>query len=136
MEQSINLFLDNENLTIHNSLTHLLDFDDDYSDLTNFIKPSMYYSENDFRSKLNPKSCTIMSLNCKSLHAKFTQIKILLDTFAANDTPIQVQCLQETWFENSNQMDLGMYHIENYHFIIKNRYASAHGGIAFYILNN
>ena len=90
MEQSINSFLDNENLTIHNSLTHLLDFDDDYSDLTNSIKPSMYYSEEDFMSELNPKSCTIMSLNCQSLHAKFTQIKILLDTFAANDTPIQV----------------------------------------------
>ena len=106
MEQSINSFLDNENLTIHISLTHLLDFDDDYSDLTNSIKPSMYYSEEDFMSELNPKSCTIMSLNCQSLHAKFTQIKILLDTFAANDTPIQVLCLQETWFENSNQITL------------------------------
>ena len=82
MEQSINSFLDNENLTIYNSLTHLLDFDDDYSDLTNSIKPSMYYSEEDFMSELNPKSCTIMSLNCQSLHAKFTQIKFLLDTFA------------------------------------------------------
>ena len=136
MEQSNNSFLDNENLTIHNSLTHLLDFDDDYSDLTNSIKPSMYYSEEDFMSELNPKSCTIMSLNCQSLHAKFTQIKILLDTFAANDKPIQVLCLQETWFENSNQMDLGLYHIENYHLITKNRYASAHGGLAFYIHNN
>ena len=136
MEQSINSFLDNENLTIHNSLTHLLDFDDDYSDLTNSIRPSMYYSEEDFMSELNPKSCTIMSLNCQSLHAKFTLIEILLDTFAANDTPIQVLCLQETWFENSNQMDLGLYHIENYHLITKNRYASAHGGLAFYIHNN
>ena len=136
MEQSINSFLDNENLTIHNSLTHLLDIDDDYSDLTNSIKPSMYYSEEDFMSELNPKSCTIMSLNCQSLHAKFTQIKILLDTFDANDTPIQVLCLQETWFENSNQMDLGLYHIKNYHLITKNRYASAHGGLAFYIHNN
>ena len=76
----MNSFLDNENLTIHNSLTHLVDFDDDYSDLTNSIKPSMRYCEDDFMSKLNPNSCTIMSLNCQSLHAKFTQIKILLDT--------------------------------------------------------
>ena len=67
MEQSINLFLDNKNLTIHNSLTHVLDFDDDYSDLTNSIKPSMYYSEDDFMSKLNPKSCTIMSLKADQL---------------------------------------------------------------------
>ena len=108
MEQSINSFFNNKNLTIHNSLTHLLDFDDDYSDLTNSIKPSMYYREDDFMSKLNPKYYTIMSLNCQSLHAEFMQIKILLDNFAANDIPIQVLCLQETWFENSNQMDLGL----------------------------
>ena len=56
----------------------------------------MYYSEDGFMNKLNPKSCTIMSLNCQSLHAKFAQIKILLDTSAANDTPIHVLCLQET----------------------------------------
>ena len=123
-------------LTIHNSIIHLLDFDDNYSDLTNSIKPSMYYSADDFMSKLNPKSCTIMSLNCQTQHAKFMQIKILLATFAANDTQIQVLCLQETSFENNNQMDLSLYHIENYHLITKNRYASAHGGIAFYIHNN
>ena len=33
-------------------------------------------------------------------------------------------------------MDLGLYHIENYHLITKNRYASAYGGLAFYIHNN
>ena len=47
MEQSINLFLDNNNLTSQNSLTHLLDFDSDFNDLTNSIKPSMYYTEGD-----------------------------------------------------------------------------------------
>ena len=39
MEQSINLFLDNNNLTSLNSLTHLLDFDADFNDLTNSIEP-------------------------------------------------------------------------------------------------
>ena len=63
------------------------------------------------------------------------QIKILLDTFAKNDTPIQVLCLQETWFKNSDQIDLGLYHIESYHLITKNRYASTHGSLAFYIHN-
>ena len=64
MEQSINLFLDNNNLTSQNSLTHLLDFDTDFNDLTNSIKPSMYYTEGDFINKLDNKSdCIIMSLN-------------------------------------------------------------------------
>ena len=35
-----------------------------------------------------------MSLNCQSLHAKFSQIKLLVDTFAENGTSIQVLCLQ------------------------------------------
>ena len=77
-----------------------------------------------------------MSLNCQSLHAKFSQIKLLVDTFAENNTPIQVLCLQETWFENSELSDLGLYQIENYHLVTKNRYASAHGGLACCIHEN
>ena len=91
MEQSINLFLGNNNFTSQNSLTHLLDFDSDFNDLTNSIKPSMYYTEGDFIKKLDNKSCIIMSLNCQSRkQAKFSQIKMLVDTFAENNTPIQV----------------------------------------------
>ena len=120
MEQSINSFLDNSNLTNLNSLTHLLDFDDNYNDLSNSIHPSKYYSEDVFMGKSDTNSCIIMSLNCQSLHAKFSQIKLLVDTFAENGTPIQVLCLQETWFENSDNIDLGLYHIDNYYFVTKN----------------
>ena len=136
MEQSINLFLDNNSLTSQNSLSHLLDFDSDFNELTNSIKPSMYYTEGDFIKKLDNKSCIIMSLNCQSLQAQFSQIKMLVDTFAENDTPIQVLCLQETWLENSDLIDLGIYQIQDYHFVTQNRYASAHGGLAFYIPHN
>ena len=75
-------------------------------------------------------------VNCQSLQAKFSQIKMLVDTFAENNTPIQVLCLQDTWFENSDLIDLGIYQIEDYHFVTQNRYASAHGGLAFYIHHN
>ena len=102
MKQSTNLFLDNNNLTSQNSLSHLLDFNDDFTDLTYCIQPSKYYSDGDFMSKLNKNSCAIMSLNCQSLHAKFSQIKLDADTFAENNTLIQVLCLQETWFETLN----------------------------------
>ena len=65
----------------------------------------MYYTEGGFIKKLD-KSCIIMSLNCQSLQAKFSQIKMRVDTFAENNTPIQVLCLQEAWFENSDLIDL------------------------------
>ena len=80
------------------------------------------------------KSCIIMSLNC--LQAKFSQLEMLVDTFAEHNTPIQVLCLQETWFENSDLIVLGVYQIENYHFVTQNRYANALGGLAFYIHHN
>ena len=60
----------------------------------------------------------------------------MLDVFAEFNKAIQVLCLQETWFENSDLIDMGQFHIDDYHLITKNRYASNHGGLAFYIHKN
>ena len=133
MEQTINNFIDNINLTSQNSLTHLLDFDEEYYEWMHSMKPSLYYSDINFIQNINTDSCTVMSLNCQSLNAKFPQIKLLLDTFGEQNKPIHVLCLQETWIENSDQIDMAQFHIDNYHLVTKNKYASAHGGLAFYI---
>ena len=133
MEQIINTFLDKENLPDQNSLTHLLDFYDEFSDLTNTVKTSRYYSSAGIIQKIKSSSCTIMSINCQSLNAKFSKIKLLIDTFAEYGKPIQVLCIQETMFENTNLIDIGQFHIDNYHLLTKNRYASDHGGLACYI---
>ena len=77
-----------------------------------------------------------MSINCQSLNAKFSKIKLLIDTFAEYGKLIQVLCIQETWFENTNLIDMGQFHIDNYHLLTKNRYASDHGGLACYIHKN
>ena len=74
-----------------------------------------------------------MSLNCQSLNAKFAEVKLLLDTFGKLNKPIHVLCLQETWIENLDLIDMAQFNIDNYQLITKNRYASAHGGLAFYI---
>ena len=74
-----------------------------------------------------------MSINCESLNAKFSKIKLLIDTLAEYGKPIQVLCIQETWFENTNLIDMGQFHIDNYHLLTKTRYASDHGGSACYI---
>ena len=128
-----NTFFENIHRTDQNSLTHLLDFDDEHSDLSNVLKTSFYYTDTEFIQEMNPDSCTIMSLNCQSLNSKFSQIKLLLDKFAESDKPIHVLCLQETWIEDSKLIDMAQFHIDNYHLLAKNRYASAHGGLAFYI---
>ena len=88
-------------------------------------------------SNLDSKSCTTMSLNYQSLDAKLTaKIYLLLDTFVVNNTSIQVLRLQKILFENSNQIDIGLYYIENDHHITKIRYECVHGDLAFYIHNN
>ena len=137
MAEVINTFLDNEILTDQSSLTHLLDYDEEESDnLINSFKPSLYYTMTNFINKIDTDTCTIMSLNCQSLNAKFSDIKLMLDVFAEFNKPIQVLCLQETWLENSDLDDMGQFHIDDYHLITKNRYASNHGGLAFYIHKN
>ena len=59
--------------------------------------------------------CTIMSLNYQSLNAKFSNIKLMIDLFAESNKPIQVMCLQEKWLENVDLLDMGQFHIDNYH---------------------
>ena len=137
MAEVINTFLNNEILTDQNLLTHLLEYDKEESDnLINSIKPSLYYTMTNFINKIDTDTCTTMSLNCQSLNAKFSNIKLMLDVFAEFNKPLQVLCLQETWLENSDLIDMGQFYIDDYHLITKNRYASNHGGLAFYIHKN
>ena len=136
MAEVVNTFLDNETLTNQNSLTHLLDSDEENEDPILSIQPSLYCTMTDFKNKMDSDSCTIMSLNCQSLNAKFSNIKLIIDLFAESNKPIQVMRLQETWLENVDLLDMGQFHIDNYHLITKNRHASDHGGLAFYIHKN
>ena len=136
VENSWTRFCCGKILTDQNSLTHLLDFDEESDNSINSIEPSVYYTMTNFINKIDTDTCTIMSLNCQSLNAKFSNIKVMLNVFAEFNKPIQVLCLQETWFENSDLIDMGQFHIDDYHLITKNRYASNHGGLAFYIHKN
>ena len=65
---------------------------------------------------------SIVSLNCQSLYAKFDYIKVLVNKFINNNTPIQVGllCLQESWFFTDT--DLSLYKIPDYHMISTGHY--------------
>ena len=113
MANSINNFVDNIRLNEINSLTHLLNTED--TDELNIIRHSPYYSDDDLlqSSTFHKNGLSILSLNCQSLHAKFDYITSLIDKFAANNCPLQVLCLQESWF--SSDTDLSLYVISGYH---------------------
>ena len=61
---------------------------------------------------------------------------MLLDKFAESEKPIHILCLQETWIEDSELIDMAQFYIDNYHLLAKNCYTSAHGGLAIYIHKN
>ena len=114
-----------------NSLTHLLNTSD--SDELNVIQHSPYFSDDDLlQSSIHTSNgLSILSLNCQSLHAKFDYIKLLTEKFAASNCPLQVLCLQESWF--SSETDLSSYVIPGYHMISSGHYASTHGGLVIYL---
>ena len=72
-----------------------------------------------------------MIMNCKSLGSKFDDIKLLLNSFEQYEKHIQVLCLQEIWIEDADFLDLSLFQIQDYNLITHNRYASAHGGLAY-----
>ena len=115
MANNINDFLDNVCLNAVNSLTHLLNTSD--SDELNVIQHSPYFSDDNLlQSSIHTSNgLSILSLNCQSLHAKFDYIKLLTEKFAASNCPLQVLCLQESWF--SSETDLSSYVIPGYHII-------------------
>ena len=137
MGEQVNTFLDNAELTELNYLTHILDFDyeHDHNDLLESIQISEYYTELDFIKKCTPDTCTIMSINCQSLNAKYDYIKLLLNVFTQHEQPIQIVCLQETWIEDASLLDLSLFQIHDYNLVTQDRY-SVHGGLALYIHKN
>ena len=131
MADNINKFVDNLQLNSLNSLTHLLNTED--TDELNVIRHSPYISDDELiQSRLhNTNGLSILSLNCQSLQAKFDYIKELIDKFCNGNHPLQVICLQETWF--SANTDLSHYIIPGYHIISTGHYASNHGGLVIYL---
>ena len=112
MANGINNFVDNMRLNEVNSLTHKL----------NIIRHSAYFSDNYLlqSSAFHKNELNILSLNSQSLHPKFDYIKSCIDKFGANNCPLQVLCLQESWF--SSDTNLSPYVISGYHMISTGHY--------------
>ena len=101
MADKINNFVNNLQLNSLNSLTHLLNTED---------------SDELIQSRLhNTNGLSILSLNCQSLQTKFDYTIVLIDRFCNVNRPLQVICLQKTWF--SANTDLSPYIIPGYHII-------------------
>ena len=88
MANIINTFVDNMQLGIANSLTHLLHSEN--NDQLNEIRHSPYVSDDElFQQRVNCKNgLSIISLNCQSLQTKFNYINLPIDKFVHNNCPL------------------------------------------------
>ena len=131
MANSIHGFMDNMRLNTLTSLTHLLNFSD--TDELNIIQHLPYMSDKELiRSRIRVENgLNTLSLHCQSLHAKFDDIKLITEEFMSKNCPLQVICLQETWFASNT--DLSLYEMPEYHMINTGRCASNHGGLLIYL---
>ena len=124
---SINQFMSGVGLDPHNSLTHLLENDDDEF---NTIKMSSYYADADtfIASDIHRNAAfNYVSLNCGGLNAKYDYVKLFIEKLSATDHPIQAMALQESWF--SNETELALYQIPGYQLISIGHHASIKGGL-------
>ena len=71
-----------------------------------------------------------MSLNCKSINAKFNELQIIIEEI--NNNLLTVICLQESWLKENSEFSL--YNLANYKLINQFRTeCSDHGGLKTYI---
>ena len=118
------------------SLIDRINENEDQSDIINepeLFNHSWYYSIDSFINMFNNKvnGFSILSLNCQSLNAKFSELKILIEDFKNQNINLSAICLQETWL--SEESDTSLLQLENYTLIHKGKSCSAHGGVAIYL---
>ena len=97
----LNTFISNEGFTRTNSLTPLLENDNDRGDFGK-IEISPYIDiealgENIYESR---SKLSVLSLNIQSINAKFDEFKIALDQLNSKQ-PINTICIQETWVDST-----------------------------------
>jgi hypothetical protein len=74
---------------------------------------------------------TVMSLNCQSINSKFNELSILVKDLKDVNFEFSAICLQESWL--GENVDVSVFHIENYHCISKPKSCSSHGGLIIYL---
>jgi hypothetical protein len=115
---------------------NLLDLvnEDDYDaedEAPSILQHSPYHNDEDLQKVFdtNPDSFKILSLNCQSLNAKFSELKIY--TEGSCSCNFHAICLQETWL--SDDSDLSLLQLNGYKFISKGKSSSQHGGVGIYL---
>ena len=116
---------DNDSLDIRYIDSNNLDNDPSYLDILNDCEiNSLYYSEESFvNSFSNSSKIIVLSCNIQSLHAKFTELNILLDNLRLKKACPDIILVQESWIK-----DPASFNIKGFSLILNARPPDLRGG--------
>lgn len=116
---------DNDSLDIRFIDSNNLDNDPSYLDILNDCEiNSLYYSEESFvNSFSNSSKIIVLSCNIQSLHAKFTELNILLDNLRLKKACPDIILVQESWIK-----DPASFNIKGFSLILNARPPDLRGG--------
>ena len=116
----------------HNNLVNILDMD------TNELlemPPSLYYEIDELKKLSNTtgtnKHFSILSMNIQSIHSKFHELEVFIETLHNIDFKFNIICLQECWL--SDQTDSISIQLPGYDCIVQGRSISASGGLVTFV---
>ena len=114
-----NRFIDDVDLSMSTSLTHLLDRHEREVDLeeVHIIKHSPYYSETKFTQLIQSKpGLCILDLNIQNIYTKFDEFELFVNRVNSGNT-ISAICLNECWLNENS--DLSGIQLHNYNMFYK-----------------
>ena len=127
-------FFQNYGGVINNDLNKLLNSVDDDNDgeLNNYPKSS-YIDTDELITYLNmnKKNVTMLSLNCQSINAKFSQIELMVNFLKSKELFIDVICLQECWLDKT--CDTSLFELDDYNMISQSKKCCGHGGLITFV---
>ena len=130
-----NRFIDDADLSVATSLTHLLDRHDTdvFRDEVHVIKHSPYFSERHFSDLISNKpGLCILDLNIANIFTKFDLFKSFIDRVNL-ENPISAICLNECWIKENS--DMSGLNLPNYKMFYQrgDRVGHGHCGLVIYV---
>ena len=99
------------------------------------MPPSVYHKIDDIKKLSNTpgtnKHLSILSMNIQSIHSKFQELEVFIETLHNIDLKFNVICLQECWL--SDETDSISIQLSGYYCIAQGRSISASGGLVTFV---
>jgi hypothetical protein len=114
-----------------NSLSHVIDDENESTDIT--ITHSPYVEELKLHDVFNTNDMyfTILSVNIESLHAKHEEFQLFLENLIQSDNRFDAILIQESWLDKND--DLSLLQLNGYNMISKGKTCGRKGGLTIYL---